>query len=1481
MPSFSKKVLSLFLRTGCQRQFHLYLYNDDERTELGMPPRQKARSQVGEIGRAGYKWQDEKVSELDRIFGNDAVIIKPNPGGKRPHKIDLLTILPIVKPFQFLVESEYDANSDVFRRAVGFEEIRDLHGKGLNIGKSNPDIIQTLPPVAFGPLPVPMSIREYNTQVLPDGSLEELPPEDARIRLRVIDIKLASDPGAYYFAEVVYYSMTLSAWLIQNKLDDRFVVVATPAVWPGSYDASVLSSTFEMWRRQGVEPSSAQLAAALEDDIEIAPVDAFAPRLRRLLREQIKIILQTPWHDLRPHVDFNCQGCEFLGYPWLDKNKQPTNDQRHCWPTSEREKDLSQVAGLTKGSSKHLSTHEGIKTVTDLAQLHSEHKAFSSHQGLRAKRTIFPSRANALLSKTTQVIPDSGGDALMPRWPNLRLFVFVDYDLSSAITVSFGLLSYWKEPLPFGSKLEPRRKKWTRRTGNQDVFIVDRRDDITRERQEFLNFLRGIKAILGKVREEDAKACQEGRRNLDDGQLDQNSEVSNYQIYLWDDAQKRHLTRLVGRHLTAILADPELRDLAWLFPPPELLARPEQSSRQSPITLVSTVIQNTLAAPVPHHYTLLNIVDTFKPDLLKAPSVHPLYQEPLTDLIPGERIHEYWNKRGRWLDTEKTIEETTRKKALALAMVTWRVERELDKRLATPRLTAPPIYKLPRRPPGLSPHGRLWYEFTRLNQTLEALEAHTTNAMPPHEREVKFKSAILERRLQGNEKESALQKLRLITGQVLTQSSDYFVYTLFPSSVDVNARDGDLGYALSPLDEPNFLDEHPFHRLTYDTNIRGKEKAPSIGHSGLTGVSIAAIDRTNALIALKPGFFNKIAELEFLERIDLFRNVVLDRVPEDLLSKKVLVSLQAVGYPQSARADQRVLEALGDAGSPPKTFTQETPASIFLWRPLELYSQIDDVESDHLRDELIASNIRLNPSQWKAWDAAMRRRLSLIWGPPGTGKSWTLRAVILAAVLNAIIKGKPLRILITSGTYVAVDNVLLGVDRMLSQLLPERPASLLRLQSSYRPVPIKLAQDHPSIQNLVFSKHNTPQAIIDLQEELTNPTRISIIGAPAQQIHNLAVARKGRADESARKALRDWFDLIVLDEASQVDVATSTLIITKMSKEGRVVVAGDDRQLPPIHQAEAPKDLEYMVGSVYNYLRHYHDISPTPLQINYRSNETLIAFTRSAGYDPDLTSYSPDLQLDLLSDLPTTRPKDWPATLHWSQEYNYLLSPRFPATCFIYDDELSSQVNEFEANAIAAILRLLFKRLSNQLLNERSKEDPMKFIDPSLIPYNSIDFWTKAVGVVTPHRAQQSKIVQRLQEIFEGHPADKIREAVDTVERFQGQERDLIVASFGLGDPDLIRYEDEFLYSLNRFNVLTSRARAKLIVFTTRSLVEHLSNDSDVLQESRLLKLFAETFCQNPQPLTLGHLRNGKLEEKLGVIRHRLIRFYAPDCSSS
>ena len=110
---------------------------------------------------------------------------------------------------------------------------------------------------------------------------------------------------------------------------------------------------------------------------------------------------------------------------------------------------------------------------------------------------------------------------------------------------------------------------------------------------------------------------------------------------------------------------------------------------------------------------------------------------------------------------------------------------------------------------------------------------------------------------------------------------------------------------------------------------------------------------------------------------------------------------------------------------------------------------------------------------------------------------------------------------------------------------------------------------------------------------------------------------------------------------------------------------------------------------------------------------------------------------------------------------------------------------------------------------------------------------------------------------FPTHDPALIRDAVDTVERFQGQQRDVMLATFALGDPDAIATEDEFLMSLNRFNVMASRARAKLVVLIAREVVDHLSGDIDVLRGSALMKTFVDSFCDCSEPLVLGHIVGG------------------------
>lgn len=1455
MPSFSKKALSLYLRNGCERQFVLSLYTNSERKIRNMPPNQQLRAAPGYAAQAGYAWQDEKVTELKDVFGEENVYVNPVSNGKRPAKTDLLTVLPKVQPHQFIVEAAYNADTSTFRKAMQLDALTDIYGDSVDISSLQPDIIQILPQQYAASDPKTGGlIDSYELGIQPNGETFALEPNDSRLRLRVIDIKLTTEPGAHYFAEVVYYAMTLAAWLIEQNLSDKFVVIGAPAVWPGSHDASELSKQMALWKRKAYQPTAADMAAVVEKEIEIAPIDVFAPRLRRFLCEELPLMLKRSWQDLAWHVDYHCKGCEFLGYPWM-KDGVVANNPLHCWPTAESLEHLSRVVGLSRGASEHLRGGN-VRDVPTLAATNFASTIFDEHQTLRAKRTTFPYRAIALKNNATSVIPHSGGDALMPRWPDLHIYIFIDYDLSSAITASIVMRAWWLEPLPVGSSLQRHTNQWNQKKGEDEVFLIDERN-LPRERKEFLQFLRQLRKILSEVNKWDARDFQDGRR-------DSKTEHSTYQIYLWDESQRKHLIRLIGRHLSYILIDPQLNNLAWLFPPPELLQYAEDATRMSPITLVSNVVANTVAVPIPHYYRLLDIAQSYRRVGSSAPSIHPLYEEPMSDLIPAERIHEWWNRDPHWLERQEFIAEATQKKALALSLIVSRLEDDLGSSLA--RQAAPRLARLPRQMSGVAPQSSLWLEYERLNAAIDELEVHTIRSMPPHEREARLKSARLTKRVSGVEEQNALVALSDIVGIPLLSSSDLYIYKMRDASREVNIKPGEFLFALAPEGHYGFLDEHPYPYIK-GTSFEKKIFGNTIAEVGMTAVSVVAIDRANGYIALRAAESCYIPQLEQETTLRFSHNVVLDPVHKDFLTRKIKLTIQGIGYPPSAAQDQRTMEALGLSADPLAKKSPPTPAAEILWQASTVCDQFTGRKLDEVYEKLRYhfehGTAKLDSSQRNAWFESLSRRLSLIWGPPGTGKSYTLRAIVLGAVLDATMRKRSLRLLISANTYTAIDNVLLKLDEDLKILLPDRPYDIVRIQSKWQPQQSAQGAQDTGVLNLILNRAKPTSDIKKLRKRLDKATEILIVGCLPQQIHNLAVAK---ATPTPQDTIRTWFDLVIIDEATQMDVATSTLIFTKLAANGSCVLAGDDLQLPPIQPAEPPTDLEDVVGSIYNYFRRTQNITPHSLDVNYRSNRTLVEFTKTAGYSSKLTSFSPDLKLNLLP-IPSQKPAEWPNELYWSTEWSKFLDPNHPVVCFVYEDTISSQINDFEADAVSSLVWLLNGRLADRLLNMREPNGSIP--NPSKNMYTSSSFWHKALGVVTPHRAQMSRIVYRLQQIFPTDSKEEIRGAVDTVERFQGQERDVIIGSFGLGDPDIISAEDEFLYNLNRFNVLASRACAKLIVFVTRSLLDHLSNDVDVLRESHLLKHFAESYCIDPRPIQLGFVKNQVVTYRSGVLRRR------------
>ena len=110
------------------------------------------------------------------------------------------------------------------------------------------------------------------------------------------------------------------------------------------------------------------------------------------------------------------------------------------------------------------------------------------------------------------------------------------------------------------------------------------------------------------------------------------------------------------------------------------------------------------------------------------------------------------------------------------------------------------------------------------------------------------------------------------------------------------------------------------------------------------------------------------------------------------------------------------------------------------------------------------------------------------------------------------------------------------------------------------------------------------------------------------------------------------------------------------------------------------------------------------------------------------------------------------------------------------------------------------------------------------------------IGVVTPYRRQARLIKRqlRLSPVLTRLTADEI--VVDTVERFQGQERELILFSLTTSDPSFLEKVADFYFQEERWNVAATRARSKLIIVGSCTVPDFDPIDPDLAESVALVR---------------------------------------------
>ena len=487
-----------------------------------------------------------------------------------------------------------------------------------------------------------------------------------------------------------------------------------------------------------------------------------------------------------------------------------------------------------------------------------------------------------------------------------------------------------------------------------------------------------------------------------------------------------------------------------------------------------------------------------------------------------------------------------------------------------------------------------------------------------------------------------------------------------------------------------------------------------------------------------------------------------------------------------------------------------TPGSLAAGKTFTDTNQLYAKVTPYLKDAF-------NEKQESLFHDAFGNRISLLWGPPGTGKTTVLAGTILGWIEHYAEAGIPLRVGIGSSNYNAIDNVLNEV----LELINRRTATVGALACPVRVTRVRSDSSAPPLSDQIEDMPRTSARAQGFVNALKgDDTGIIIVGGTWQQLGRLA-----EKDHQDSEPTAEWFDLLVIDEASQVQVAAAAAYFLLLKSDGHVVLAGDDRQLGPIYGFQMKDSVQGLFDCIFSYMKETHGITPVQLKHNYRTNVEISAWPCKRFYKNEYEAFFPERKLDLAINI-DGRPADWPEQLPWSDQFLRILDPACPVVVISYSANTYTLSNPFEAQIVSA-LTLLYKKL----------------VDAQQAGVSAQEFWTQKIGIVTPHRAQMASIRNLLVDAA-GMTMDP-PPFVDTVDRFQGQERDLILSSYVVADRDFVASEDAFILSPRRFNVTLTRARSKFVMLISDALLQYLPSDPDVARDAAHLQLFAEQYCSS------------------------------------
>ena len=464
----------------------------------------------------------------------------------------------------------------------------------------------------------------------------------------------------------------------------------------------------------------------------------------------------------------------------------------------------------------------------------------------------------------------------------------------------------------------------------------------------------------------------------------------------------------------------------------------------------------------------------------------------------------------------------------------------------------------------------------------------------------------------------------------------------------------------------------------------------------------------------------------------------------------VQLSFDETSYKMMFDALDRVMRSKGRLGYLRDLFYSRQKAETFSFAPLH-FPYLNKTQEDAVNHVLWAKDV------------------AIVHGPPGTGKTTTL----VEAIYETLRREN--QVLVCAQSNMAVD--------WISEKLVDRGIPVLRIGNPTRVNDKMLSftyerrfEAHPdyellwairkAIRDLRSHRKRGDEKYHQKMERLKDRATELEIRINAQLFGEARVIACTLVGSAHRLLDGQKFGTLFIDEAAQALEAACWIPIRRCS---RVILAGDHCQLPPTVKSIAALKAGLGKTLMERIVENKPEVV-TLLRMQYRMNEEIMRFSSDWFYGNQVES-APEVKYRSILDLDV--PMEWVDTSELD------IREQFVGDSF-------GRSNKAEAELTLLTLQQYFERIGKtRVLNER------------------LD-----VGVISPYRAQVQYLRSQLKKKEYFKPFRHLI-TVNTVDGFQGQERDIIVIS-------LVRSNDEgqigFLRDLRRMNVAITRARMKLII---------------------------------------------------------------------